>query len=131
MSAVKTMAAFANTSGGYLVIGIDEDENDSPYIMGISLDLDKHKNKDSLKLKFDTLIQSHLGDSFNQYIEEFSFISLGDKEVLLIKIGVSEKEPVFLKKSDSDSVFFIRRQASTVSLPAEEQYKYFMKRFKS
>lgn len=131
MGVVKTLAAFANTSGGYLIIGIDEDENDAPYIMGINVDLIKCKNKDNLKLRFDSLIENHLGDSFNQYIEEFNFITLGDKEVLLIKVGVSENEPIFLKKSDTSSVFFIRRQASTVSLPTEEQYKYFMKIFSS
>lgn len=123
LSAMKTIAAFANTTGGYLIIGVDEDENGETIIEGLNPDYTKLKNRDGILLRLDELIQKYFGNSFNNILlEKVEFIVLQNKEVLLLTINKSEK-PIFLNHNN-EKRFYIRRQASTVELTAFELYEF-------
>lgn len=123
LSSIKTIAAFANTAGGYLIIGIDEDEFGNPYVLGIDADLKKHKNKDGIRLRLDGLFQKYFGNGMvNRLIKSLDFVSCRGKEVILIEVNKCNSE-VFVNTAE-EKKFYIRRQASTAELKSFEFYEY-------
>lgn len=128
-SVIKTLAAFANSNGGELVIGIDENENQIPYIRGMKDDVDSFKdNKDGFLKKFDEIIETQISDTFHSLIKlHWINISEENKEVLLIKV-LKSKMPIFCKEKGKQ-LFYIRRAASTKSLNMKDMYDYNKKRF--
>ncbi len=127
-SAMKTLAAFANTKGGTLFIGI----NDDGEFLGLEADYKEigKKSRDVLGQKLDGFINDYLKDSFFSLLNvEFALID--NKDILIIDVEPSDS-PVFIKKNDrgnSDSEFYIRRHSSSVKLESEELINYYDKRF--
>lgn len=123
LATIKTIAAFANTNGGRLLIGVDEDENGLPSILGLEADIKKHKNKDGIILRLDEIIQKFIGNEFNaQIIKSLNFVPYKGKDLLLIDIQKSSQQ-LFVTIGE-EKMFYIRRQASTVSLNSYEIYEY-------
>ncbi len=118
---VKTIAAFANTKGGELLIGVGEDENDNLILLGLDADLSHFKSEDKLLLTFDELFQKHIGNEYQRLIS-IKVIRLGGKSVLYIKVDKSNKH-VFVNRNNSEE-FYIRRNASTVKLSIKEFADY-------
>ncbi len=120
---IKTIAAFANTSGGYLLIGVDEDPDGLPIITGLTPDYTKFKNQDDLRLRIDQLIDKYFGNSFNTVlIKSIDFLNIDGKEIMVININKS-LQPIFLNQQ-SEKKFYIRRQASSIELSVYEMYQY-------
>ena len=118
---LKTIAAFMNSKGGTLFVGV----NDNSEVIG--LDQDSFLNEDKLLLHLDNLIKSKLGGgSFAAITPEIS--ELGGKRFLAIECGASET-PVFLRNSQGDE-FYIRAGASSPALPASHMHEYIQTRFK-
>ena len=132
-SVLKTLVAFANSNGGDLIIGIDEDKSGNPYVLGMAEDIKKAGSKDNfLNEKFDTIIKERIGDSFSALIEYREWILIDDdKEVWLLRIKESSQE-VYLKTKTKEGLkesFYIRREASTALLEASQLVKYIKERF--
>lgn len=130
-SAMKNLAAFTNSKGGNLIIGLEDDKN----ILGIDFDYDKTKNVDKCYDTYlntlDDLVTRYLGTSFNQYIKYHNFVKIDDK-VLLWLIIEKSKTPVFVKLNEKGCAcndFYIRAQVSSRKLDAAELWEYYRTQF--
>ena len=112
---LKTVAAFMNTDGGYLIIGVD----DNGGILGI--DADEFENQDKCRLHFKNLINQHIGLEFSKFLN-FDILSMDGKSIILIECERSG-EPVFLNTKNEEA-FYIRSGPSSVKLSTSKVLKY-------
>lgn len=120
LAVLKTIAAFMNTSGGNLLIGIDEDSN----IIGLLKDYQqlKIKSKDGFEQFLMNIASLHLGPDCCKNIQ-IHFSEYQGKDVCTIKV-IHIKTPVFLRYQQTTS-FYVRTGNSTRELNIEEALKYF------
>jgi len=121
-SALKTIAAFINSRGGTLLIGI----NDSKEIIGI--EKDNFVNSDKLSLHITNLIKTKLGKNASSLIK-YKFIDADGKIVLNIECEKGNK-PVFLKSQENEEEFYIRMGPSSAQIKGSELVEYIEKNFK-
>lgn len=121
LAALKTIAAFLNSKGGTLFIGL----NDSGDAIG--LDADKFPNEDKMALHLDNLIKTHLGGAAFACIKP-EFGELGGKRFLAVECAPSNK-PVFVKSGAAEE-FYVRAGASSPALPGSHAHEYINQRFK-
>jgi len=119
-AALKTIAAFLNSDGGTLAIGVDDKGT------ALGLENDNFPNEDKLMLHLDNLIKSKLGQAsllnIDATIEDFE-----DKRILVVRCKRAG-EPTYLKDGKSE-LFYIRGGASTLELPASDMTTYIKQRF--
>lgn len=99
----KTFVAFANTEGGVIFFGVNDD--------GIGVGILKEQ------LKQDILYINDICDKkiFPRIVFDFTKIQMeGDKYVLLVEVKKNLKTPVWLKRSDNEEVIYIRRDGESV-----------------
>lgn len=125
MEVIETLAAFNNTDGGYLLIGV---ANDGTFI-GLEKDYSTfRKNKDS-----DTFLQTLTHVIENKISQEFASlasISIMNKEELdicLIKVNPGE-EPAWVIV-DEKELFFVRVQNTTVELSPSKAANWIKKKW--
>ena len=118
-SILKTIAGFLNSSGGELLIGVDDDGN----ILGIENDIKtmKKKNLDGYKLFLSNLISDYIGKQFNSYIS-IDFPNIDGYFICLLVVKKAKIE-AFLKDNNQNR-FYIRTQNSTRELDSKETYEY-------
>ncbi|CAA6676382.1 MULTISPECIES: RNA-binding domain-containing protein [unclassified Lentimonas] len=112
---LKGLAAFLNTEGGTLLIGVTDDGE----ITG--LEADKFESEDHAQLHFKNLIAEHIGAEFSKYID-FRTVQIDEKLVGIAEC-IRSNEPVFLKHSKGES-FFIRNGPSSDELPISQALDY-------
>jgi predicted HTH transcriptional regulator len=117
---LKTIAAFLNSHGGYLLVGV----NDKGQAVG--LEKDDFPNEDKMNLHLVNLLKQRLGPEHMVHIEP-RFESLGDKRVLIVKCKPS-KLPVFLKDGNTEQ-FYVRTGAATTELLPSQIQAYIKQRF--
>lgn len=112
---LKGVAAFLNSEGGILLIGV----NDAGEVVGINAD--NFANDDKCLLHIQNLVKQHIGLEFSRYIE----IKLHESDtVKIVSITCTpSKIPVFLKNNDKEQ-FFVRSGPSSVALPVSKALKY-------
>jgi len=116
----KTIAAFMNTEGGRLFIGVD----DSGVVLGLADDyksLGSKPSRDGFLLKLNEIINNYLGREFHQYINS-KIEKIKDKDVCIISITSSDM-PVYCKLN-GEIKFFIRAQAASEPLGTKETVDY-------
>jgi hypothetical protein len=115
----KTIAAFMNSEGGKLFIGV----SDAGEILGIDKDYMtlKNKNKDGFLLQLTQVINSYLGKEFNQYVN-LKTVQFGEKYICVVDV-ITSAMPVYLKNNDKEE-FFIRASASSLSMSIKEATAY-------
>ena len=121
LSTLKTIAAFLNSSGGMLIIGV----SDEGTILG--LEQDKFKNMDSLQLHFWNLLRQTIGPEFSEFIKA-NIINVDNKFVLSVLCNASNR-PVFLKWKESgepnyQDIFYIRAGPQTERLGTRQAIEY-------
>ena len=115
LSVLKTVAAFLNSEGGTLLIGV-QDNGD---ICGV--ELDKYSNID----KFQVALFNYLKTSFNQVIAssiKTRIHKVENKTVCEVRCPKS-KEPVYLNFEGSED-FYIRSGPSSEKLKVSQVKKY-------
>jgi len=124
-SAIKNLAAFLNSEGGTLFIGVDDDGN----ILGLeNTDFASFKGdnkKDEFIKHFDNLIQNYFGnDMVHKFNVEFEVID--GKTIVLIHIKDKATEPVFINNPEKNNQqeFYVRRNASAIALTMYEMFNY-------
>ncbi len=116
----ETVAAFMNSRGGNLFIGI----KDNGEIYGLANDI-KHcfqKSVDVLQQNVPQSIKDNLGGAGTNYtmdIEKYE-----GKKICIIKVSPSD-EPIFFQNRD----FYVRRGTSDYKLNSKETYEYIKIRF--
>lgn len=116
---VKTIAAFLNTSGGILVIGVTDDKKP----LGIENDLNllKKQNEDGFQLRITEIVSQNIGKEMAQLIN-VDFKEIDSKKIALVHVKRSD-EPAYINDSD----FYIRTSNSTQALNPKESMKYINK----
>ena len=122
---LKTVAAFLNTEGGDLLIGVADDRS----IVGI--DRDQLENDDKFMRHLAQVVRNGLGDRAGTCIDPRTQIVDG-KTVCVVSCQRSP-EPVFLRwkalEASPDGDFFVRSGPGTVRLSAEDTRAYIHTRF--
>jgi serine/threonine protein kinase len=109
---VKTIAAFLNTDGGTLIIGVIDDHTTT----GIEADYPTvcKPSSDGWRLTFDDLVSSQLGTAVMSYIN-LQLEPWQGRTIAIVRCSKRE-EPTLV----ADDEFFVRRTASTVNLSTRE-----------
>lgn len=118
-ASLKTIAAFLNSSGGILFVGVKDDGE----VLG--LEKDNFTNEDKLLLHFNSLVNAHLGVENSQYIRA-SMQSLDGKRILVVEV-IPTPRPVFFSR-DNDEIFFVRSGNATQKLKPSEVIAYVAQR---
>jgi hypothetical protein len=122
---LKTIAAFLNTEGGDLLIGVADDGS----IVGI--ERDQLESDDKFMRHLAQVVRNGLGDRAGTCIDPNTQIVQG-KTMCVVSCQRSP-EPVWLKwrqlEADPDGDFFVRSGPGTVKLPKGSADKYIRTRF--
>lgn len=118
-SVMKTIAAFLNSDGGNLVIGV----TDSGKIHGLEDDYRTlvRKDRDGFENHFNQVFKNMLGAEFRQCVT-LSFETIEEKDVCLVEVRHCDK-PVFLRMNGEEE-FFIRTGNTTSPLLISEVNSY-------
>ncbi len=131
-SAFKTIAAFANTNGGDLLLGVSDDKN----IYGLEKDYDSFhkisdKNRDGFGKFLDSKLKSYFGDGFSSQYLEKEFLEFPEGDILIIRVKPSVEE-VFLLRDENDKpstgILYVRNLSSTDKLEGVELAKFIKSR---
>jgi hypothetical protein len=129
---MKTVAAFANSQGGTLLIGVADDGE----VLG--LEPDYHSlggvDCDKFELHLRNLLNQQFGTGFVTSKVVIKFLEVGEKEVCQIETAAA-KEPVILKVKDKNGQptekFYARSGNSSQEIPLSEMNAYIKERFHS
>ena len=125
---LKSIVAFLNTSGGTLLVGVEDDGN----IMGV--EVEDYVNTDKMNLNITSLISSQIGDEFIPFIR-FRNIVFGKKENgsdrIVVRFDCTPTlSPVFLKDGKTQT-FFVRSGPSSVEVAGIDLINYVENRNKT
>lgn len=115
----KTIAAFMNSEGGNLFIGVDDNQN----MLGLADDIStlSKQNLDGLELHLIEIIKKYIGAGLISHIK-ISFPTIEEIQICRIKVSKSGK-PVFIQNEGKED-FFVRSGCSSQPLGREEQSAY-------
>ena len=123
LSSLKTIAAFMNSDGGFLLVGVDDEGT----TIGLGREIAGFHNgkKDKFLLHFKNHIKSRIGQEFYPYINQ-KFISIGGNDILLVECKRSSTE-CFLDGKD----FYVRTNPATDKLEGQKLLDYIRNHFTS
>ncbi len=115
----KTIAAFMNSDGGNLFIGVDDNQN----MLGLDDDIStlSKSNIDGFELHLIEIIKKYIGAGLISHIK-ISFPVIEGTQICRIKVSKCSK-PVFTQ-NDGKEDFFVRSGCSSQPLSREEQSDY-------
>ena len=123
---LKTVAAFLNTEGGDLLIGVADDGTP------IGLDHDRLESDDKFMLHLAQVVRNGLGARASTCIDPKMQVVEG-KTICLVSCQRSP-EPVFLKwkgiETEADGDFYVRSGPGSVKLSPEDTEQFIRTRFK-
>jgi hypothetical protein len=128
-SVLKTLAAFLNSDGGTLLIGV----SDTKEILGLETDFNSFSKPDKLdefQKHFDNLIAKSVGNHCHHYLK-VEFPILEGKTICVVTITDKSSEPIYITDESGKETFYIRRLASTVELKPSETIKYIKEHWKN
>jgi hypothetical protein len=117
---LKTIAAFLNTKGGTLMIGVGDDGK------ALGLDADKFTSEDKMNLHLVNLIRDRIGPHHMISVRP-RFDNLDEKRILIVECtrGLS---PAFVRDGNIEH-FFIRTGAATTELSGSQLQEFLKVRF--
>ena len=121
---MKTIAAFMNSRGGTLVIGVDDGRS----VLGLDHDYATFgkSNADGFENHFSHIFQNMIGAQF-RHLARLGYENHEGKECCLVRVTPSDK-PVYLK-SDNTEEFYVRTGNGTTALKFSEAATYISSRF--
>ncbi len=121
----KTIAAFLNTDGGTLFIGVQDDGS----IFGLEKDLELvGGSRDKFEQTFANLLGRYLGPQYEDFLD-YGFAQLKGKPIYVVRVKPSSK-PVYLQ-GEKGREFFIRVGTTTRALDPKETHEYITQHWKS
>ena len=126
---MKSVAAFANTDGGTLLIGVD----DSGAVLGLENDYASlNADKDKFEVHLRNLLNQQFGAAFVAKKLAISYPSLEGKDICQIEINQAS-EPLIIKIRDNSGQpvekFFVRSGNSSQEIPLSQMKSYLQERF--
>jgi membrane protein YdbS with pleckstrin-like domain len=123
-ASIKTVAAFMNSQGGNLVLGV----GDRGEAVGLEADYAtlSRRDADGLQNHFTNVLSAMLGPSLRQYVRMQPFTHEG-KECMLVSVSAADR-PAYLRDQEHEE-FFIRTGNGTTSLRMSEANAYIASRF--
>jgi len=118
---LKGLVGFLNTSGGILLLGVD----DGGSLLGLSND--NFANDDKCLRHIDNLISQHIGSEFAQYIQ-VSIVRLTEHAVVVAQCR-SATMPAFLHHN-GEEIFYVRSGPASRKLPTSQALRYLQARSK-
>ena len=112
---LKTVAAFLNSDGGRLLVGVDNEG------VPLGIQADSFENEDKYLLHVNNLLQQHLGVEQAANVR-FGLHPAGEMKVLLIECSPAAK-PVFVVDAGQES-FYVRTGPGTRKLTMSEMLAY-------
>jgi predicted HTH transcriptional regulator len=129
---MKTVAAFANSQGGTLLIGVDDDGS----VLGLEHDFLSLEgaDRDKFELHLRNLLNQQFGTAVVTSKIQIVFHEVEEKEVCQIDV-MPVKEPLILKLKDKNGQliekFYARSGNSSQEIPLSELNAYVKERFHS
>jgi hypothetical protein len=129
---VKTIAAFANSQGGSLLIGVSDDGA----VLGLDFDYQSlgHANRDQFELHLRNLLNQQFGAGFVTNKVQIKFHCVGGKDVCQVDT-LAAKEPVIVdikdKSGHSTQKFYARSGNSSQEIGLDEMSAFIKERFHS
>jgi hypothetical protein len=118
---IKTLAAFNNTKGGYLLIGVRDDKT----IFGLEKDfaqISQLNKQDYFLQKVCRVISDATNGAFPASIR-IEFLKVENKIVCNIRVNFGDG-PVYVKENNNEEAFYIRVQNSEKKLSVREAHLY-------
>ena len=121
---MKNIAAFLNTDGGTLFIGVQDDGT----ILGLDDDFSTFSSpnkKDAFLKHLDNLLENYLSNSIHANLN-IEFVKIDRKMVCVLTVRFHESGPVLLKnkiKNDTEE-YYIRRSSSAKALTPREMFQH-------
>ncbi|MCR9289677.1 MAG: putative DNA binding domain-containing protein [Bacteroidetes bacterium] len=119
-ASLKTIAAFLNSHGGTLLIGV----NDAGEIIG--LENDQFQNNDKMLLHLNKLIKDKISTLHTRFVRAEPEVLEG-KTILRIEVEAATV-PAYLKDGN-DELFYIRTGPATTNLKVSKVFDYIRMRF--
>ena len=122
---MKNIAAFLNTRGGAILIGV----GDNGEILGIEPDLQvmKKKNTDSFENSFNTVFNQMIGADFRRFVH-VSFPELAGKTICAVIVQPAAT-PAYLTHKGEEN-FYIKTGNSSQPLSISQAVRYIQSHFK-
>lgn len=127
---LKSVSAFANSQGGTLLIGVDDEGS----ILGLEHDYLSlgDVDRDKFELHLRNLLNQQFGTGVVTSKIDIMFHEVEEKEVCQIDVA-SVKEPLILKLKDKNGQliekFYVRSGNSSQEIPLSELHSYMKERF--
>jgi hypothetical protein len=117
---LKGVAAFLNTEGGILLMGVADDGE----VLG--LEADAFANDDKCRLHFKNLVNQHLGPEYARFLR-LELFQLADRQIAAVECEQADA-PAFLRHNQGET-FLIRSGPSSIELPISRALGYIRGRF--
>ena len=124
-SSMKTIAAFINSKGGTLLIGVEDNKN----ILGLDYDFGTLKNSndkiDEFQKHIDNLIENYFGNSAFSFLK-IKFHTMDERTICEVEVAPNTQTHIMLKNmaDGKKEEFYIRRSASSKVLSPTEMIDY-------
>lgn len=120
----KTVAAFMNSDGGSLFIGVDDHRN----AIGLELDYGTltKKDRDGFQLHLANILDKHLGKDVMK-LWKLDWPDFDDKQICHVRVTKANK-PVYIS-SEGKEEFFVRKEGSSQPLSRAEEHEWNKGRF--
>ncbi|MBC2711666.1 MAG: ATP-binding protein [Desulfosarcina sp.] len=115
LACLKTIAAFMNSDGGTLLVGVADDGT----VTGITAD--NFPNDDKYLRHFSAIFEQHIGLNFSEFVE-FALLPAKGEQVFVVRCQRSPR-PVFMTHK-KDEMFFIRSGPSSRQLTTSQVLTY-------
>lgn len=119
---VKTVAAFLNSGGGSLVIGV----SDNRQVIGLSGDyeaLGRQRNRDGFELALRQILASAIDDRFVARNIRVHFCNITGQEICVVGVAPAS-EPVLVDEERRGRTLYVRTGNATKALDTGEALKY-------
>ena len=122
---LKNVAAFMNSAGGSVLVGVDDDGS----ILGLEADFAamKKPNADGFELIFNNAFNRMLGVEFRQWVQ-LDFPEIEGQTICVIRVQPAPR-PVYYNHQGRED-FYIRAGNASQPLPVSKAAAYIQERFK-
>ena len=119
---LKTLAAFMNSVGGVLVIGVGDEQQP------VGIQVDGFENEDKMNLHLRNIVSARMGSTIMSQVHT-SFEDYEGVRVMVVRCDYAQ-EPVYVRSQQNVEEFFIRAGPTSTRLSLRETVDYVSSRFR-